>query len=55
MLKWEGLECMNCTPKVRQKKSNFWGAVQSMVDYIENVSKQEWIEGRKYFYGFEVK
>ena len=19
---------MNCTPKVRQKKSNFWGAVQ---------------------------
>lgn len=29
--------------------------IESMVDYIENVSKQEWIEGRKYFYGFEVK
>lgn len=29
--------------------------IESMVEYIENVSKQEWIEGRKYFYGFEVK
>lgn len=29
--------------------------IESMVDYIENVSKQEWMEGRKYFYGFEVK
>ena len=29
--------------------------IYSMVDYIEDVSKREWMEGRKYFYGFEVK
>ena len=23
---------MNCTPKVRQKKSNFWGAVHKNLD-----------------------
>ena len=25
---------MNCTPKVRQKKSNFWGAVQNTLDIM---------------------
>ena len=25
---------MNCTPKVRQKKSNFWGAVQKKLDIM---------------------
>ena len=26
-----------------------------MIDYIEDVSKRDWVEGRKYFYGFEIK
>ena len=25
---------MNCTPKVRQKKSNFWGSVQKKLDIM---------------------
>lgn len=29
--------------------------IDSMIDYIEDVSKRDWVEGRKYFYGFEIK
>ena len=29
--------------------------IDSMIDYIEYVSKRDWVEGRKYFYGFEIK
>lgn len=29
--------------------------IDSMMDYIEDVSKRDWVEGRKYFYGFEIK
>jgi hypothetical protein len=28
--------------------------IDSMIDYIEDVSKRDWVEGRKYFYGFEI-
>lgn len=29
--------------------------IYSMMDYIEDVSKRDWVEGRKFFYGFEIK
>ena len=29
--------------------------IDNMIDYIEDVSKRDWVEGRKYFYGFEIK
>ena len=35
---------MNCTPKVRQKKSIFWGAVHSIFDQAEEL---EYIEANK--------
>ena len=32
--KKEELHTMNCTPKVRQKKSNFWGAVHCLISFF---------------------
>ena len=29
--------------------------IDNMIDYIEDVSKRDWVEGRKYFYGSEIK
>ncbi|VJZ09272.1 degenerate transposase (Orf1) [Streptococcus pneumoniae] len=42
---------MNCTPKVRQKKSNFWGVIKLIDRYgIEFVKK-----GKNRYYSPDLK